>query len=158
MMALFLAVMTIITFTQVVLRYLFDGGFTWSLEATTYSFAWLILIGMSYGVRTGAHIAMDLVRRRLPARLSTLAGLTAVVLCLCYALLMTYGAGVFVWRMFLLGHMAHDLPVARWLLTAMMPIGFALLCVRFIQVGLQAIKTGVVNLGARDIDTDGEVP
>ena len=61
--------MTLLTFVQVVLRYGFGTGFVWSLEATTYAFAWLVLIGMSYGVRTGAHIAVDLVTSRLsPAR------------------------------------------------------------------------------------------
>jgi len=35
---------------QVVLRYVFNGGFTWALEATTYLFGWMVLIGMSYGV------------------------------------------------------------------------------------------------------------
>ena len=47
-----LAFMTLLTFVQVVLRYGFGTGFVWSLEATTYAFAWLVLIGMSYGVRT----------------------------------------------------------------------------------------------------------
>ena len=63
-----LAFMTVLTFVQVVLRYGFGTGFVWSLEATTYTFAWLVLIGMSYGVRTEAHIAVDLVTSRLPPR------------------------------------------------------------------------------------------
>ena len=62
-----LAFMTLLTFVQVVLRYGFGTGFVWSLEATTYAFAWLVLVGMSYGVRTGAHIAVDL-RHEPPAR------------------------------------------------------------------------------------------
>ena len=64
-MALALAFMTIITFIQVILRYVFGTGLVWSLEATTYAFAWLVLIGMSYGVRTRAHIAVDLFSSRL---------------------------------------------------------------------------------------------
>ena len=62
-----LAFMTVLTVVQVVLRYGFGTGFVWSLEATTYAFAWLVLIGMSYGVRTEAHIAVDLVTSRLSA-------------------------------------------------------------------------------------------
>ena len=51
-----LTFMTVADVLQVILRYGFGGGFVWSLEATTYAFAWLVLIGMSYGVRTrGAH-------------------------------------------------------------------------------------------------------
>ena len=51
-----LTFMTVLTVVQVVLRYGFASGFVWSLEVTTYAFAWLVLIGMSYGVRTEAHI------------------------------------------------------------------------------------------------------
>jgi C4-dicarboxylate transporter, DctQ subunit len=59
-----LAFMTLVTFVQVVLRRVFGTGFVWSLEATTYAFAWLVLIGMSYGVRTRSHIAMELLASR----------------------------------------------------------------------------------------------
>ena len=64
-MAMLLAFMTLLTFIQVVMRYLFNSGWVWSLEATTYSFAALVLIGMSYGVRTRTHITVDLFLSRL---------------------------------------------------------------------------------------------
>ncbi|MDY6994354.1 MAG: TRAP transporter small permease subunit, partial [Pseudomonadota bacterium] len=51
--ALLLATMTLMTFTQVIARYFFNTGFVWALELTTYLFAWLVLLGMSYGVRVG---------------------------------------------------------------------------------------------------------
>ena len=66
LLAALLAFMTVLTFAQVVMRYVFNTGWVWSLEATTYSFGALVLIGMSYGVRTRAHIAADLFTRKLP--------------------------------------------------------------------------------------------
>src|SRR5688572_32045154 len=60
-----LTFMTALTVVQVILRYGFAMGFVWSLEATTYTFAWFVLIGMSYGVRTEAHISVDLLTSRL---------------------------------------------------------------------------------------------
>jgi C4-dicarboxylate transporter DctQ subunit len=59
--ALLLAAMTLITFSQVIARYFFNTGAVWALELTTYLFAWLVLFGMSYGVRVGAHIGIDVV-------------------------------------------------------------------------------------------------
>ncbi|HUW76916.1 MAG TPA: TRAP transporter small permease subunit [Gallionella sp.] len=56
LIALLLAAMTLLTFVQVVLRYVFDSGFTWSLQLNTVMFAGMIFIGISYGVRVGAHI------------------------------------------------------------------------------------------------------
>ena len=51
LIALILGVMTVLTFVQVVLRYVFNTGLLWALEANFYLFAWLVLIGISYCVR-----------------------------------------------------------------------------------------------------------
>ena len=117
-LATLLAFMTVLTFVQVVLRYAFNSGIVWSLEATTYSFAALILIGMSYGVRTQTHIAVDIVTRRLPPRAERIIKLVAVAACLLYALLMLYGSAVFVERLLVLGNHARDIALPKWLLTA----------------------------------------
>jgi C4-dicarboxylate transporter DctQ subunit len=83
-MIVVLAGMTLLTFVQVVLRYVFGTGLVWSLEVTSYLFAWLVLIGMSYGVRTQAHIAVDLVTSRLRPRAARRVALVALVLALAY--------------------------------------------------------------------------
>ncbi len=60
--------MTCVTFAQVVARYVFNYSFVWALELVTYLFAWLIFLGMAYGVRVGAHIGVDaLVKTLRPA-------------------------------------------------------------------------------------------
>lgn len=138
-MALALAFMTLLTFIQVVLRE-FGTGWVWSLEATTYSFAWMVLVGMSYGVRTKSHIAVDLLARKLPPQLRRLVTLAAVALCLVYCGFMFYGGSIFVEGLLILGNDARDIPLPRWLLTGIMPVGFALLAYRFLQVGWAIFK------------------
>lgn len=133
--AILLAVMTLLTFCQVVLRHVFNSGWVWSLEATTYAFAALVLIGMSYCVRTQSHIAIELLVNKLPQRIRHYIVLSAVACCVVYALLMLYGSGVFVQRLYVLGHDARDVPLPKWLLTTTMPLGFLLLAVRFIESG-----------------------
>jgi len=134
-MAVALAAMTIVTFVQVILRYVFEAGLVWSLEASTYSFGWLVLIGMSYGVRTRAHIAVDLVTRRLSPEAGRRLALFALALSLVYCALMIYGSAVFVDRLMTLGNDARDIPVPRWVLTGIMPVGFSLLAFRLLQAG-----------------------
>jgi C4-dicarboxylate transporter DctQ subunit len=128
-----LAFMTLLTFLQVVLRYGFDTGFVWSLEATTYTFAWLVLIGMSYGVRTEAHIAVDLLTSRLTPSGARVFAAIALVCALAYCGLMIYGSSQFVDRLMTLGTDARDIPLPRWVLTGIMPIAFVLLALRFVQ-------------------------
>jgi C4-dicarboxylate transporter DctQ subunit len=146
-LATLLALMTILTFVQVVLRYAFNSGLVWSLEATTYLFAALILFGMSYGVRTQTHIAVDLVIRRLPKRAAKIVNLVAILACLSYALLMLYGSAVFVDRLMILGNHARDIPLPKWLLTVTMPLGFTLLAFRFLEAGWRILR------GERETET-----
>ena len=134
-MAALLAFMTCITFIQVVLRYVFDTGWVWSLEATTYSFAWLVLIGMSYGVRTKTHIAVDFVVNKLPTRIRFYVVLFTLILCISYAGLMLYGSAMFIQGLYTIGSLARDIPVQKWLLTIIMPLTFIMLGVRFFQIG-----------------------
>jgi C4-dicarboxylate transporter DctQ subunit len=89
--ALLLAAMTLMTFVQVVLRYVFDSGFTWALQLNTVMFAFMIFIGISYGVRVGAHIGVDAVVKMLPPKPRRITSILAVLLCLLYAGLVIYG-------------------------------------------------------------------
>ena len=76
--------------------------------------------------------------------LSTIDGwpiaLAAVALCLLYCGMMLYGSTIFVERLAVLGNDARDIPVAKWILTLVMPVGFALLGYRFLLVGWQVIR------------------
>lgn len=135
-----LASMTLLTFVQVVLRYVFATGLVWSLEATTYLAAWLVLVGMSYGVRTEAHIAVDLLTSRLPPRAARVVAALALVLALAYCALMIYGSSALIAGLVRLGNDARDIPLPRWLLTGIMPVAFVLLGVRLVQAALPVLR------------------
>jgi len=131
--AFLLAAMTLLTFVQVVLRYVFNSGFVWALEATTYMFAWLVLFGMSYGIKVGSHIGVDVLVKLLPTAGQRLVGILAGCLCMIYAAIVLYGGYEYVDKMILLGVEAEDLPIQRWILIIILPIGFALLLLRLAQ-------------------------
>jgi C4-dicarboxylate transporter DctQ subunit len=160
LMATLLAVMALLTSLQVLLRYVFSTGLIWSLEATTYCFAWLVLIGMSYCVRTQAHIAIDLLVKQFNDQWRRMIGLAAIAVSIAYSLLMLYGSSIFVQRLYFLGNNARDIPVARWLLTIILPIGFTLLTLRFFQLGLAIWRGEAKGLGlteARPEDLQAEI-
>lgn len=140
LLAFFLAAMTLLTFTQVVLRYLFNTGLIWALEATVYLFAWLILLGISYGVRVHAHIGVDILVKSLPIAARRLVGLAAVALSLLYAGIMLIGSWRYVERLHRLGTEAEDIPIERWILTIVLPIGFLLLGIRLLQQGVAILQ------------------
>lgn len=138
--ALLLALMTIMTFSQVVMRYVFNDGLSWALEATMYMFGWLIFIGISYGVRIGSHIGVDALVRLLPPAGQRIAGLVAIVLALVYAGLILYGGYVYTNTMHTLGVEAEDLPIQRWLLVIIVPIGMGLMFLRLLQAAWAILR------------------
>lgn len=113
--AVILGLMTIITFINVVLRYGFNTGLIWGLEAVTFLFAWLVLFGVSYAVKVTAHLGVDAMINLFdkgPRRiLATIAG----VICIIYAFLLLKGAWDY-WAPFA----GLDATTGRWF-----PTGFA---------------------------------
>ncbi|MEP2029887.1 MAG: TRAP transporter small permease [Paracoccaceae bacterium] len=92
MIALLLGGMTIITFINVVLRYGFGTGLIWGLELTTFLFAWLVLFGVSYGVKVTAHLGVDVVVNLFSPTARKVLGLFAAAVCIIYAALVLKGA------------------------------------------------------------------
>lgn len=90
--AVILGLMTMITFVNVVLRYVFNSSIIWGLEASLILFAWLVLFGMSYAVKVTAHLGVDAVIGMLPSRTRRVLALISAVLCLAYAVFLLKGA------------------------------------------------------------------
>lgn len=134
LIAILLAAMTLLTFSQVVMRYVFNSGFTWAQELTTILFAFMIFIGISYGVRVGAHIGVDALIKIFTPRVRRVLSTIAVLLCLLYAGMVIYGSFQYVMKMKKFGIELEDLPVQMWLVRAILPIGFTLLALRFLPV------------------------
>lgn len=133
--AFLLAAMTLVTFVQVVLRYVFNAGFVWALELTIFLFAWLVLFGMSYGVRVGAHIGVDLLVKKLSPTAAKTVGLISIALCMFYAAVLAYGGYEDIELLLLIGIEAEDLPIPLWIPKIILPLGFVLLFIRFAQAG-----------------------
>src|SRR5690606_28264097 len=138
--AFLLAAMVLLQFVQVILRYVFSAGLVWALEATTYMFAWMVMIGISYGIKAGSHIAVDALVNALPRGGKRTLGLIAVFLSAVYAVIMTYGGWNYFSTVWKIGVMAHELPIQRWILVSVLPLGFALLLFRLLQLGWQIIR------------------
>jgi len=141
LIALLLATMTLITFVQVVARYVFNYSFSWALELTTFLFAGLIFLGISYGVRVGAHIGVDALVKALSPVTAHYVAIVATVLCIAYAVIVLYGGWLYVAKIHDIGILAQDLPIAAWIPRVVLPAGYALLLLRFLQL-LYRLVTG----------------
>lgn len=90
--AILLGLMTLITFSNVIARYIFNTNILWALETTTFLFAWLVLVGASYCVKIGAHLGVDVMIAYFPSKARRVFGLVAVAACLAFTLILVIGA------------------------------------------------------------------
>lgn len=139
--SLMLLAMTGLTFYQVVLRYVFNSGLSWSLELTGVFFAIMIFIGVPYGVRVSSHIGVDALVKLLPSAKMRMVGILATLLCLAYVGFIIAGSMEYVLKMKQVGIELEDMPIERWIVLSVMPVGMALTGLRFLQI-LVALFTG----------------
>jgi C4-dicarboxylate transporter DctQ subunit len=140
-MSLMLLGMTTLAFMQVVRRYVFNTGFSWTLELTMVLFAFMIFLGISYGVRVGAHIGVDALVNLLSPTKRRYVSIVAVVLSLVYVAFILVGSWTYVSKMMVVGVEFDYLPIERWKVLIVMPIGYLMIAFRFGQV-LWALLSG----------------
>ena len=90
--AFILGMMTLVTFANVVLRYVFNDSLIWGLEVVLILFAWLVLLGISYGFKKTAHLGVDAMINILPDRQQRVMALLSAAVCIAYAVLLLKGS------------------------------------------------------------------
>lgn len=90
--AVLLGLMTLLTFTNVIFRYVFNSLIIWSLEVVLIMFAWLVMFGVAYAFKVTAHLGVDAVTNLLSPPVRRIAALTAGAICIAYAMLLAKGA------------------------------------------------------------------
>ncbi len=92
LIAALLGAMTLLTFANVIARYVFNSNILWALELTVFMFAWLVLLGAPYAVKKGTHLGVDAVINILPDHIRKVFALVAVAVCIAFTFLLLKGA------------------------------------------------------------------
>jgi C4-dicarboxylate transporter DctQ subunit len=160
--ALCLALMTILTFANVVARYVFNSNILWALELTVFLFAWLVLMGCSYGVHKQFHIGVDVVINAVSPTYRRILALLSITACLAFSILLLVGSWDY-WFKFATVRAfleTDDIPmpdalqflsvwlnegeayekIPRLIPYLALPLGMGLLTIRFLQVAVKIIK------------------
>lgn len=90
LIAILLALITLVSFVQVIARYGFNTGWSGALEFTRILFAWLILFGMSYGIKHGMHLGVDALIRLFPKPLFKATAIFGAVCAFLYAFMLLH--------------------------------------------------------------------
>ncbi len=159
--AICLGLMTLITFANVVARYAFNSNILWALEMTVFLFAWLVLMGASYGVKKHIHIGVDVIINMVSPGARKVLALLSVSACLAFSVLLLIGSWNY-WYPFITERAwleTEDIPmpemfmfladwfnegeayekIPRFIPYLALPLGMALLTLRFLQLAWRII-------------------
>ncbi|MCW8908372.1 MAG: TRAP transporter small permease [Sedimenticola sp.] len=160
--AICLGLMTAITFANVIARYVFNTNILWALEATVFLFAWLVLMGVSYGVKKQFHIGVDVVINLLSPGPRKVMAVLSIIACLAFSILLLIGSWDY-WYPFATQRAwleTQDIPMPfflqfladlmnegeayekmpRFIPYAALPLGMTLLTWRFLQVAWKVFR------------------
>ena len=173
LIAFLLAAMTLVTFVYVVLNNLYtlfydladlwEGGnetllaigdailslaqeMTWSNALTKALFAWLIFLGIAYGVRTAGHLGVDVLVKLASRPVQRVLGVIACLACLGYAGLLCVASYDWVKTLFIAGIGAEDLDhfgILQAYIAVVVPVGFGLVLLRYLEILVNLLPIAV---------------
>jgi len=172
--------MTLVTFVYVVLNNLYtllydladlwEGGnetllaigdgvltlaqeMTWSNALTKALFAWLIFLGIAYGVRTAGHLGVDVLVKLASRPVQRVLGVIACLACLGYAGLLCVASYDWVKTLFVAGIGAEDLDhfgILQAYIAVVVPVGFGLVLLRYLEILVNLLRGRQLGLGLAD--------
>lgn len=126
---------------NVLLRYLFSTGSVWAQELEWHLLVPLILFGVSYALRHGEHVRVDIAYGRFSLRAKHAVDLLSALLAIAISLLFIWYSLHYVQQAYVIDEGSPDpggLP-HRYLLKALIPIGFALLLLQSVATALASV-------------------
>ena len=130
---------------------------TWSNALTKALFAWLIFFGLAYGVRIGGHIGVDALVKLASRSTQRFIAIIACIFCLGYAGLLSVASFEWISTLLQADIGADDLGhfgVKQWHIGMIVPIGFTLVFIRFVEILVRVIRNQQVGLGLADEAAD----
>lgn len=127
---------------NVLLRYAFSIGSVWAQELEWHLLAPLVLFGMTYALLKGDHVRVDVFYARMSSRGCAAVDLLSAVLAVALAALVVRYSIPYVQQSYAIGEISSDPGglTHRWLLKALIPLGFALFG---LQAAAQAVSAGL---------------
>ena len=85
-----LCITVILTFAQVVLRYVFNNSLSWSEELIRYLFIWQCWLGISIGERYDKHLKVDIIMNFVKGKKMKIINLIAEIFSLAFCIFLVY--------------------------------------------------------------------
>ena len=129
-----------LTFQEVVLRYVFNTGWSGSYEITVMALIWCTFIGASLGIRENIHIGVDVLVVKFDPKIQRIIMIVSIALCFLFGIILAvkgFEFAKFISRSHL---MSRDLRIPMEIGYLAIPVGGVLVSLRFIERLVYVLK------------------
>lgn len=138
--SLLLAVIVLLIFGNVFMRYVMNASLSWGEELTLWLFVWFVWIGVSYAFHTGDHVRITVLRDLLNERARLFADVLISLLVLAFLLMLTIECVKLIRMPFVASQNSVVLGLPIPILYASAPVGAALSAVRVVQHLIRTLR------------------
>lgn len=135
-------VIVVLMAVNVLLRYIFSEGSVWAQELEWHLLAPLILFGMSYALLHGEHVRVDVFYAGFSERRKLQVDLLSAFLCIAISAAIIWLSFQYVQQSYVIDERSPDPGglTHRWVLKALIPIGFAVLILQCVAIVLGTLE------------------
>ncbi|MFS0575593.1 TRAP transporter small permease [Sporosarcina sp. 179-K 3D1 HS] len=135
---LIMVVLVILTFTNVVLRYVFNYSIPGSVEVSILLFAWIVFVGSSVAIKNKTHIKIDLLEAILPKKYKKIVSLLISIMLVILAACMCFYGFIFTYDV--MGETLGASNIPKSLVYLAFPIGFGLMGIHLMNQIVLSLK------------------
>lgn len=135
-----LVVMSMLTFANVVSRYIFKASFSFSEELTTYLFVLLSLVGAAIAAKRRAHLGLSILTDSVSKTTERYLKIFAYLISVLFSVALFYYGILMVKNQIILGQVTVGMQWPEWVFGSFVPIGAFFITIRFVQVLIETIK------------------
>jgi len=134
-----LAMIVLLIFLNVFMRYIMDASLSWGEELTLWLFVWFVWLGVSYAFHTGDHVRITALRDLLSARNRLYIDVMIALCVLVFLLVLTFECIKLIMMPFVINQSSVVLGLPIPILYASAPVGAALSSIRVVQQGIRTL-------------------
>lgn len=136
----FLAVLVILLTVQILLRFIFGRTLSWSEEVSRFAFVWAVYFGFVLAARENKHIRVTAQFKRLSPGIQVVLFTLADTVWSLFNFVMVFVSGKFTLSMIRYPYISQTTGLNLLWVFMIVPIGFAFMGLRVIQVMISRIK------------------
>lgn len=144
-----LAILVMVIFMQVVMRYLFQSSLSWSEEFGRYLFIWLTWMSTGYAVRQHRHLRIEIFSDFLSKRGKIILNITAMIIWCAFGIFLVnkgWAITSLLWRR---GQITAALEIPMAVTYASVPFGAGIMSLRLVDEIISAFHK-LSKIGAKE--------